>query len=281
MLLYPDIPIAFVHIPKNGGKSIRAALDRSGHWDLSATARDLAMDEAELHTSFEGGQGYAHPLLGRTKLEHLPLQFWREHFAQTWAAFQTMPSFAVLRDPRDRFFSAILQRLGEYQGQRSLRADDPLVTSEAARVAQWLESRGPFSDIEYIHFTRQSDYVELDGKPCTTALFAIDDTASLGDWLNQTAGVSLEVPHDHARREPKLWSRPIQPVARLVGRLLPGAVKRAIYPLWRGSGAFANAAGRYKEIGLDDDVEKFVTEYYARDFALFAQCQKAASGSKG
>lgn len=277
MLIYDKGALAFMHVPKNGGKSLRAALDARFALDLAPTAADLQISQQELAAGYASGNGIAHPALGQVKLEHLPLAFWQEHFPQTFAAFRKARSLVLLRDPRDRFFSAILQRLGEYQDMTTLRADDPVVTLEALRVCDWLDGRGAFSDMEYIHFTRQADYVELGEKRLVTALFPLDRTDAAEAWIAKAAGETIEVTHDHARREPKAWTKPIQPVARFVGRnLIPGPIKRAIYPLWRSSGAFEDASQRYKEIALDPQVDSFIDSYYARDAELLALSRDAA-----
>ncbi len=277
MLLYAKAGLAFIHVPKNGGKSIRAALDAACPIDLEPTAADLGIPVGQLIADYESGKGVVHPALGRVKIEHLPLAFWEEHFPRTWAAFTPLKSFVMLRDPRDRFFSAVLQRLGEYQDLKNLRADDPLVTAEAMRVSEWLAGRGAFCDIEYIHFTRQADYTGLRGKRVVDAIFPIARTDLAAEWVKRVSGLEIAVEHDHARREPKSWARAIQPAARFVGRrLIPPPVKRAIYPIWRGSGVFDDASKRYAEIRLDETVERFVAEYYAEDSMLYQESCTAA-----
>ncbi len=282
MLIYNKGALAFLHVPKNGGKSIRASLDARFTLELGATAADLGISEEELAAGYAGGDGIAHPVLGKVKLEHLPLHFWHEHFPQSFAAFRTARSLVLLRDPRDRFFSAILQRLGEYHDMKALRADDPIVTEEALRVSEWLAARDAFSDMEYIHFTRQADYVELDGERLVTALFPLEDITAAEAWIAEAMGETVQVSHDHARREPKAWAKPIQPIVRFVGRnLIPAAIKRTIYPLWRSSGAFEDASRRYKTISLDPQVEAFIDSYYARDGELLAQARGAVSAGVG
>jgi hypothetical protein len=277
MLLYDRAGLAFIHVPKNGGKSIRAALDAASPINLAPTAQDLGMSVEDLVAAYESGGGVVHPVLGRVKIEHLPLAFWEEHFPQTWAAFAPLKSFVMLREPRDRFFSAVLQRLGEYKDLKNLRADDPQVTEEALRVSEWLSARGTFCDIEYIHFTRQSDYALLRGERKVTALFPIDAADAAALWVKRETGLVIEVAHEHARREPKSWAKSLQPAARFVGRhVIPLPLKRAIYPLWRGSGVFDDASKRYKTIELADEVERFVAEYYAVDAALYREASIAA-----
>ena len=174
MLLYDSVGLAFIHVPKNGGKSIRRGLDANFALNLAPTASDLDMSVEALRRDYASGDGVTHPVLGPVKLEHLPLKFWQEHFALTFAAFIKCQSFILVRDPRDRFLSAVMQRLGEFKGLTALRADDPEVTREALRVCDWLEGREAFCEMEYIHFTRQNDYADLGGKRQVSAVFPIE-----------------------------------------------------------------------------------------------------------
>lgn len=278
MLVYDTAGLAFIHVPKNGGKSVRQALDAAAPLNLQFTAADLGMSPEALAADYASGAGVRHPQLGQIKPEHLPLVFWRDYFPTTFAAFSRCKSFVLLREPRDRFFSAVLQRLGEYQDMKALRADDPVVTREALAVCEWLEGRGPFCDIGYIHFTRQTDYVELDGTRLVDALFPISRTDAAAHWIAAQTGLEIAVAHEHARREPKKWASTLQPMARFAGRrIIPGPVKRALYPLWRNSGAFADASKRYRSIALDPAVETFISRYYAADNALYAQAEAAAT----
>ena len=282
MLLYDKAGLAFIHVPKNGGKSIRGALDAACPINLVPTAADLGMPVEQLVAEYESGQGVRHPVLGQVKIEHLPLAFWEEHFPRTFAAFAPLKSFVMLRDPRDRFFSAVLQRLGEYKDLKNLRADDPQVTEEALRVCEWLGAHESFCDIDHIHFTRQADYVRLRGERKISAIFPIHATAAAARWVQRETGLAIEVAHEHARREPKRWAKSLQPVARFVGRrLIPRPVKRAIYPLWRGSGVFDDASKRYQTIRLDSEVEQFVSKYYFEDAKLYREaCEIVGSSGK-
>lgn len=277
MLLYPESGLAFIHIPKNGGKSIRRALDEALEIDLGPTAADLGLSEGELAAALADKDGLPHPALGQVKIEHLPLVFWKDHFPRSWAAFAGLDAFVLVREPRDRFLSSVLQRLAEFKDRKGLRADDPEVRAEAQRVCGWLGQRGTFSHAEYAHFTRQTDYVVLDGQRRVANIFPIERTDLATAWMRRKAGLAVAVDHDHARREPKAWARSIQPVARFVGRkVLPQSLKRLVYPLWMKSGVFADAASRYATVDLGEEVEAFIAEYYAADAALYQEaCSRA------
>lgn len=276
MLYFRDADIAFMHVPKNAGKSVRRALEAFGPPCTDALAADLDINKEDAASVLDG-QGAQLPGLGMVKPEHLPLAIVAEHLPRTFAQIAAARSFMLVRPPRDRFFSALLQHLREFSDVTALRADDPVVASEARKVCDWLDGRGPFSDIAHIHFSRQIDYAEIDGKRIVSALFPMDRTDAVSAWIKAQTGQSLSIAHDHARREPKVWAGALQPGFRFIGRtLLPPALKKAIYPLWMNSGMFANAAKRYETVQLAPDVEQFLADYYAPDAALYAEACRFA-----
>ncbi|MBT0667168.1 hypothetical protein HT136_02145 [Novosphingobium profundi] len=157
-----------------------------------------------------------------------------------------------------------------------MRSDDPRVTAEARTICHWLSQRKVFSDIHYIHFARQVDYSQVDGARVVSAIFPIDRTDALAGWIEAETGLALDIPHDHARREPKAWSRTAQPAVRHLARtLLPRKVRNGLYPLWMKSPAFATASDRYGDIRFDASTEDFISEFYADDAALYDEACEA------
>ncbi|SFJ36987.1 sulfotransferase family 2 domain-containing protein [Jannaschia pohangensis] len=272
----PDHRLCFLHIPKNAGKSVRAALSRLGPADHRPLAADLNIPEAEVEDAIQAA--WDHPDLGPIHPAHIPLATMRTHFTASWAAFTACRSFCLTRAPRDRFLSALLQRLREFEDAGALTVDDPRVAAEAARVCEWLARQdGPIIEAQYIHFGRQTDFTDLDGGRQVTAIFPMDASAALERWLEEALGLSLTVEKTHVRRQPKAWARGLQPAARFAGRwLMPRAVKKAIYPLWTRSPVFDNARGSYAGVDLGADVEAFIADHYACDAALHAEALSAS-----
>lgn len=275
MLYSEQANLAFIHVPKNAGKSIRNALAKGTALSYSFLARDLGISEARAARVMDEE---VHVVgLGPVKPAHLPLAVIEARFPATWATIRSAKSFILVRPPRDRFFSALMQRLGEFGDIGAIRADDPLVRREAADVCDWLDQRGPFCDVEYIHFSRQRDYADLHGERVVSAVFPVDRIDLAARWIDARTGLRIDVTHDHARREPRTWAGAFQPAARFIGRrLMPQAMKKVIYPLWMNSGIFTDAAGRYASIDLGDGVERFIADYYACDARLYEEAAGAA-----
>ncbi|MCA0994790.1 hypothetical protein [Alloyangia pacifica] len=289
MKFIPDRGIFFIHIPKNAGKSIHRALEGQGV-SFAPFAADLGVEEAEARrlalserrpddTSDRHDASFDLPPFGAVHPAHLPLFVLAEKCPATFKALaEASHSFAMTRDPRGRFFSALMQRMKEFGDAGAIRADDKPVRDEAARVCDWLASRDRFADLEYVHFIRQSDFVSLHGKRVLKRVFPVNRSDLLSEWLLTETGLTAEVPMSHARRQPKRWARAVQPAARFAARrLMPHAVKKAIYPYWTGSALFDNAAGSYDKVSLGDDVEGFIKDFYAVDAALHQEAQLQAA----
>lgn len=267
----PDAGLVFIHIPKNGGQSVRNALMSSTRLSYEPLAQDLGITPGEAEQVLE--KGFDHETLGPVHPAHLTLQVMKDHFPSSWEVFSRSKSFALLRDPRDRFLSALLQRLGEFKDAANLRPDDPRVGDEALHVIEHLSSgKSNHLLLEFIHFTRQTDFIELEGQQIVTKVFRLDQTHQIAGWLTDETGLTLSIAHDHARRQPKPWAKNLMPVARFIGRnILPPVIKKSIYSLWVNGPAFNSASNSYKSVAFPDEVENFIQTYYERDKKLFDQ----------
>lgn len=276
----PDVDLAFIHIPKNGGQSVRNALEDATPLSYAPLAQDLSVSEEEARTASEAG--FEHPILGSIHPAHLPLPTMRDHFPACWEAFQSAKSFALIREPRDRFISALMQRMREFGDDEVIRSDDPRVAAEAQRVAEMLTNDGRETlPLEFVHFNRQAKFTDLDGQRMLSRIFPVDETSRLTSWLVDTVGLSISIGHDHARRQPKRWAKKIVPIARFIGRnLMPIGLKRAVYGAWTNSAVFSDAASSYQSLDLGSDVDAFILEYYSYDFSLYDEAKTNADNIK-
>lgn len=260
----------FIHIPKCAGTDIGKAMGAAARYPFEEMAADIGIPLADLDPA-----RCFHPTLGLIAPTHIPLPFLESHFPRVWALFSGATSFALVREPRARFISALTQRLMEFKGTGAIRLDDDLVQREAAEVCEWLEARGSFCDLEYVHFTRQVDHITLNGEQRVDHVFPLERTDAMAAWLAREQGLPIEVTHHHARRQPRKWFTGLQPAVRILARNgLPKPVREAIYPLWMKSGLFAPAAKQYDGLAFASDVEAFIPRYYAADRVFYGQAQE-------
>lgn len=268
----------FLHVPKCAGTSVGNSLEPFAGFPREEMTRDLGVDPASL-PSYLHDLRYDHPDLGPIKLNHLPLAALAESFPHVWATLLRSSAFVVLRDPRERFVSAVLQRLREFRGVGASAVSDAAIEAEAERVCAWLSERGgPFCDVEHIHFARQCDFVEHEGRRIPDRIFPIERLERLYTWLRAVHGLAIEAPvPERVGRRARGGLGPLHRAASAAGRtLLTPGLRRAVYPLWLRSGAFVPASGGYGRIAFGEDVEAFVRGHYARDLELHREALRTA-----
>ncbi|WP_293882175.1 sulfotransferase family 2 domain-containing protein [Sphingomonas sp.] len=254
MIISDQHRFAFVHIPKCAGTSVRKALrpidETIGTFDHIAE----------------------HPQMGLIHYSHITLPdlalFFPDHFNKV----QSFRSLAIVRDPVDRFFSAIFQRLREFKKFDQSQITAPIISQEAAQVIQHLQASRERLDLEYVHFNRQSDYVFNAGERIVDQVIALDRLDDAARYIETCTGIRL-APQGRENRTADLRFQSLKPIVRALRApyvaLVPHAKRER---LRRG----------LIRVGIYGDVEKqqfvkpgstldtFLHDYYRQDFELVA-----------
>lgn len=250
--------LVFVHIPKCAGTSVKRAM------------RPLD----SMAGAFEGF-GH-HPALGHYHRAHIPLPDLAAHFSDAFAKVETYTSFAILRDPLARFQSAIFQRLREYKGVAQSDFTPAMIAAEAEAARRAVIASPGRLGAEWVHFTRQADYVELDGRRVVQHLFTVRDMAAVSAFVLACAGVAVD--EEKRNRTTVVSIGAMKPIQRALrepySRVLSPERRKAIRD-------WMTRLGFYKDLpkqrfALPPDVDAFVREHYARDFAILAELQGQA-----
>jgi hypothetical protein len=242
---------AFVHVPKCGGTTISVQFG-----ELDSYGGDFRVKGV-------------HPVLGAIHYAHIPLRFLARCYPEQFGKVRTYQSFALSRDPHDRFASATFQRLAEFRGVAKIDVTLQRALSEARSVMDWLTLRGPFCDLEYIHFSRQADYVSLDGERIVDDVFALEDISDLTAELGRRCHIHF----DPERRENTNFASKsrllsVLHVAKpIYSRLTPWAFReRLLY--WGKRWNILSPQSLYDDFRRDPRINDFVETYYAEDLAL-------------
>lgn len=249
----------FVHIPKCAGTSVRKALrpidDTVGIFDRIGP----------------------HPQLGMINYGHLTLPDLANYFPEAFAKISEFRSMAIVRDPVDRFFSALAQRLREFKGYSQSQITPAVIEQESLALARNLESTTGRLDLEFVHFNRQSDYIFNDGARVVDEIFALDRLSDASAYIEACTGVRLAV-DTRENRTTELRIPALQPLVRACRApyvaLLPLGVRNLIRSGMIGAGLY----GSVKKRGLlkpGSYVDGFLRTYYGRDFELFAVADAA------
>ena len=262
MLISDDPSIAFVHIPKSAGTSVRKL--------FSQRARPLP--ELYQHPSLQfvdDKMRAVHEELGSIHLHHLPLAILKNYFPDAWQLLVGRTSLAIVRDPVSRFESAVKQRLREFRGVGFSDLDPTSVNEEAKRVCDWLSGREVICDLEYVHFSRQQDFIEVDGERIVDRIFAIERLDLLMTWMGKHFAFKADQPEENRSSELAKWLRPLAGSLRETYRwAVPSSVRNTLIPVYKRLGMIKAPASSEKGGALSNEVVEFINGFYASDFAL-------------
>jgi hypothetical protein len=219
---------AFIHIPKCGGTSVRSQLAR---YDERKGAFEGRIDN--------------HPNLGLVDFVHLPLATLNAFFPDEFECVQSYSSFTVIRDPFDRFQSAVSQ-FCNYQTDTPIKFRGTDALSDVVkylidRLSEEAESRDhgfPFSPA-VIHFQPQCDYVFLGGKKVVQTVIPLHQMHILSTQLYPVLGKkirfedknnqSLHYKSVAGRKFLKLANQIIPAPGRIVPQPLRSSFRKLIY----------------------------------------------------
>lgn len=243
----------FIHVPKAGGTTIRTQIEDMDDYDL------------------QFGSGVREFPQGRFRMAHLPLDVLRSNFPAVFKTICGLTSHAIVRDPRDRFFSAVGQHLKETHGKFANELSDIELRKMVETIVQTLSDADPYPDKTLAHFIRQRDFIMLDGEQIVTRLYPLDRLQDLADALSEASGRSvtnLKLNQSVTFKNRSLKA-PLVATKNLFKRILPvktySTLKDLALPVFTQQGADARLEDVADDLGLND----FITTFYADDFALY------------
>lgn len=254
---------AFVHIPKCAGTSVRTAL--SPYDQAHARFYDKAVAE--------------HPVLGLLDYHHIPLAVLRDYFADDYARLVAYRSFALVRDPVSRFPSSLHERF--VQRDRIALADRPRdeVARELDKVMAELSrlpGDAPIVDPALIHFSRQCDYINLDGQQIVDTPRTVGEVDDLLEEVSGLLGRPVRLGQHHNLRYHhvlpalgRLQAAITAPIERTLPRWLWKPVYRPIKAALFAAGVVRTGRNPLADLPNADDCAAFIQEFYADDIRLF------------
>lgn len=242
----------FVHVPKCAGSTIR--------WPMK--------DEDDFDGFFFGSAPVAD--LGQVNLNHLPMAWLREYFPQAYSALQDVESYSIVRDPMDRFISAVAQRARALEKDPgSLRRKDILgLTEESIAYVRSLEG---FPDAKRIYFAPQHSFIFAGKEQGVTHIWPVERMPQL---LNR-----LETNHQIVLKRNQTWNPTVtyrQSWMAAPLKNLKDVAKKSLptrqYAFLRDAAVrvFTTKGAPLLEdtIRNDNKISAFVKDYYAQDAEL-------------
>ncbi len=262
MILSDRYHFVFIHIPKCAGTSVRGAV---------LPYHDA--DERFLKTVEQ------HPDLGEIDFRHLPLSLLRDLDPEAFEKLKLYDSYALVRDPFQRFRSAMAQRAKMYLGKEFAQLDDHEIRVEIDGVMAYLRTEPAVIAPEFIHFSRQSDFVQLRGERLVRHLYPVERVDLFVQALGRHIGEDeLRVGHANKTtvfRHPQM-KQVVQTSSALARRLLPEPVHET---LRKSARRVLMKPGTTADLPIlsEAPVRDFIGSYYADDIALHQEVLTAIS----
>jgi len=270
MIVLDEHELFFVHIPKCGGTSVRRKLLRlSGQEDIYKNMRH----------QLDG--------IGFVGADHLTLRTLCAHMPELFKKLTRYHSFAVVRDPMERFRSAMYQHLRGPFNKINLAAGQPFsMHDKCAKVIEALDHHDHHDGqlpVPFMHFQRQIDFVQIDDVQLVKYLYTLENLDALMCEMGRRMGVdNATVGRDHrslrlrvgkAHRVVLSFNKAARSVLsdrayhRLKAATVPILARRLDEPLTE------------KVIGQDR--VDFLTRYYAADQALYDRIRSEFTQTSG
>ena len=253
MIISDKYKLAFVHIPKCGGTTVK----------LSMAALD---DRGGLYSKVQ-----IHPELGRMDYTHIPLRIMKRYFAEDFECVRTYRSYALCREPMDRFLSAVLQRIMVYdQARRRETLPRDALRAEIERVIGYLSEHDTIDNHRFIHFEKQCSFLFSDSEQVVDRIFRLCDMDRMFEEI--AACTNLQIGRQAALNQ-SLYARNVAarflvekvwPIGR---RLLPHRLAATRHRLK--SYLFVPARQRLGDVLESSEAREFIERYYACDLELF------------
>jgi hypothetical protein len=256
MILSDRYRFVFIHIPKCAGTSVRQAIlpyHDTDSWFLKTVE--------------------THPDLGEIDFRHLPLKLLRDLDHEAFEKLTHYEAYALLRDPFQRFRSAMAQRAKMYLGKEFAQLNDHDIRTEIENVITYLQSEPRVIAPDFIHFSRQSEFVQINGERLVQNIYPVEKLDLLVAALGQHIGTDgLEVRHANKTtvfRHPQ-FKHIMYSGSALARRVLPTSLHET---LRRSARRVLMKPGNTVQLSVFDEayVQNFIRTYYAEDILLYQE----------
>ena len=179
MILNEAHCFVFVHIPKCGGTSIRNVLEKYNRWPHKYIPE---VRETPIH--------------GIIDHAHIPLFTLREIYPESFEQVCSFESFALVRNPFDRFFSSVQQKMRMDMLRSNLNLGPFTKTEIAREIQEVVAYLSTFPDSphqlphNYIHFQRQVDFIFLENVQLVKNVFCLDQLDVFFSTIEKKTGIS-------------------------------------------------------------------------------------------
>lgn len=266
MIINDQHKFCFIHIPKCAGMSVRGPLK--------------AYDST--NGQFDGRVGN-HSELGLLDYVHIPLLILKSHFIDEYNKVRDYYTFAVVRDPVERFSSSLTQRLKMYGSKTIMEYSKHDLMHEIDFCIEYLQTNKDKTILppEFIHFQKQSSYIYCDGKQVVDKFFTVHQLETLFDELNKLTGVPFINDQDqklvHDNKSVVYRSKSLKIIYKGLKPIVSKPIKAI---LSNNTGEFIRRLfhvprdQRMNELFNRQHILNFIEDYYSEDITIYKGVSK-------
>jgi hypothetical protein len=237
MLISRHQNIAFIHVPKCGGMTVKHQF----------------ADLADTETRYD--RTVVHPILGSIRLGHLPLWALRDHFPDAFSMPQTSRCFTLCQDPFDRFESALSKHLRQFQDQS---------INDLSQTPQPVQA-------EDCHFIPQSHFIMLDGVRIIADLYTLQHMRDLIRDLSAASGIA-GAPDMQSNQTLAFRIKGSEKILRRISGTLRGFLPKSFHARIKKAAKSALTVGPNSHKGFarqETEIRAFIEQFYADDLILY------------
>jgi hypothetical protein len=251
LIISDPLRLAFMHIPKCAGSTVRNAL---------APFNSYRFDEY-----------FDYPDGGRQLFDHLPLADVRTYLPEVYEKIADYESYAILREPHERFASALAQYLRSFHKMKLSRQSDALFRQRALEVLARLAIPQERRALEMMFFQKQAAFVTIDGRQIVRNLYGFDELHRLSSDLRLRHGIVVDLSErrNQARLEDSAPVRALKNLGRPLYRRILSEERTGRMRLALRTVTGNSPLRLYRQIFDDDEIRAFVDDFYAEDRALY------------
>lgn len=177
MIISDKYQFVFIHIPKCAGTYVRNSIQKFDDTQGFFTAR------IDYHEKLKRIIDYV----------HIPLEILECYFFDEYKKIITYDSFAIIRNPYERFFSSFSQYVKSTLGKQIHNLSSNDIRKQLDASISFLEKNRSIDLLpyNYIHFTPQVSYIKLRNQQLIKKLFTIDQTNEIFSYISQITGQKI------------------------------------------------------------------------------------------
>ena len=252
----------FIHIPKCGGTTVRTAL----------------MPYDDHRAEFYDKGRSTHETLGEVDYHHLPLNVLRTHFPHAYELLKTYPSYALTRDPMERFCSGVVYRFYQIKNKPKNSLTFDTFRNETSKIIKIIdkEKNKNTLPINYIHFTRQANYISDQGEVLLSTIYKLDNIKEFLKEISEITCKNIEYYNENQSFYYKnRIASTIDPLAqRAVKKIVPRRIWKPVFSRLKISfmrrGIIDRENTSYFQEALTESQRAYLLDYYKEDAILYA-----------